>query len=269
MKIASIQPKIEQEFPDTVAGQFRLMEAAARHGADIILLPELATTGFTGKIARVERVAVVEHINETIHSIKGWSRSHGIAVAFGSALFPSNATSKPVNSMVTVLPDGRTFMDDKIHAKEGNEEKFFARGSRRAGFQYRGIQFDFVICREFRNDDEALALISSDTDVVFWPGCIRHNSGQDCIDKLTDERICQFAEKNKVYVIASNWANFLDGDPNRPGNMGGSYVATPQGEISDRCNWDEEDFLIIHYEQDPTKRDAPQTTGTRMPKSLS
>ncbi len=257
MKIASIQPKIEKEFQDTVAGQFRLMEAATLRGADIIVLPELATTGFTGKIAREERIVVVEHISETINKIKDWSSSKEIAVAFGSALFPSETTNKPVNSMVTVLPDGRSFVDDKIHAKEGNEEKFFAKGSRRGGFRYRGIKFDFIICREFRNYDEALALISSDTDVVFWPGCIRHNSGQDGIDNLTDKRICEFAEKNNVYVIASNWANFLDRDPNRPGNMGGSYVATPKGEISDRCKWDGEDFLIIDY----TKRCSQRATN--------
>ncbi len=44
MKIATIQPKIENEFTDTVDGQFRLMEKAAGKGADAIVLPELATT---------------------------------------------------------------------------------------------------------------------------------------------------------------------------------------------------------------------------------
>lgn len=247
MKIATIQPKIEAEFLDTVDGQFRLMETVAQRGVEMLILPELATTGFTGKVVREERAVVVEHITETIDRIKKWSSSRGIVVSFGSALFPNEESEKPLNSMVTVFPNGSSFIDDKIHAKEGNEEKFFGKGSRHEGFRYKGIKFDFVICREFRNYNEAKALISEDTDVVFWPGCIRHNTGTDTIDNLSDERICEFAKKNGVYVIASNWANFLDGDSNRPGNLGGSYVVTPKGEISNRCKWDEEDHLIVHY----------------------
>ena len=43
MKIASIQPKIEAKFLDTVDGQFRLMNTAADEGAEVMILPELAT----------------------------------------------------------------------------------------------------------------------------------------------------------------------------------------------------------------------------------
>ncbi|EDY81757.1 hydrolase, carbon-nitrogen family [Verrucomicrobiia bacterium DG1235] len=252
MKIASIQPKIADEFSDTVSGQFQLMEAVAKDGADIILLPELATTGFTGRIAKVERSLVVAHIDETTDRLREWSKSTGIVISFGSAVFPKDESLKPLNSMLTVFPDGTTFIDDKIHAKEGNEEKFFAKGKRRQGFQYRDVKFDFVICREFRNYHEAVALISEETDIVFWPGCIRHNTGEDSIDNLTEENICGFAKKNGIYVVGSNWANFLDRNSNRPGNMGGSYIATPKGGISHRCKWDEEDYLIMQYNQKPT-----------------
>ncbi len=224
------------------------METVAKRGADIVLLPELATTGFTGKIARLERRAVAEHIRETIDQLKNWVTSKGIAVTFGSTLFPSDSSAKPINAMITFLPDGTSYVDEKIHAKEGKEEEFFEKGSRRQGFRYGGLKFDFVICREFRIYDEAVSLISKDTSVVFWPGCIRHNTGDDTIDNLNVGNICAFAEKNGVHVVASNWANFLDRDPNRPGNMGGSYVATPRGKVSNRCKWDEEDFIVFDYE---------------------
>ncbi len=146
---------------------------------------------------------------------------------------------------MTVFPDGTHYIDEKVHLKEGNEEKFFRSGTKRKGFHYRDIKFDFVICREFRNIEEAEVFISKDTDVVYWPGCLRRNDSRKSVKDFDDEEIRDFARRNRVNVIAANWANFLDRDGD--GNMGGSYVITAFGEIENQCKWDEEDYLIFEY----------------------
>lgn len=254
MKIASIQPEIKEGFLDTVEGQFHLMEEAAKQEAELILLPELATTGFTGRIAKEERAIVSEHVSRTIERFHQWSRKAGIALSFGSVVFPKNEDRQAHNAMLTILPDGSEFRDDKIILMKGREEQFFISGETRSGFSYMGVKFDFLICCEFMQPEQASRLISPDTDVVLWPGCIRHNTGVDSLEAMNEESIRTFAFDHQLQIVSSNWANFLDGNPNRPGNMGGSYVATPEGKISHRCKWDEEDFLIINYQQDPTKR---------------
>ncbi|MEM9161202.1 MAG: carbon-nitrogen hydrolase family protein [Verrucomicrobiota bacterium] len=245
MKIAIIQPLIKPNFLDTVEGQLRQMEQAAQEGAELIILPELATTGFTGKIAKKPRAQVTTHITETIDRFRQWVLQKGIALSFGSVLFPEDESERPSNVMLTFLPDGSEYRDDKVILMKGREEEFFKAGENRSGFHYKGLKFDFIICCEFMDLEQAARLISPDTDIVLWPGAIRHNAGKSFKEDMSEEKICSFAMKHGVQVVRCNWANFLDAPPDRPGNMGGSYAMMKSGKVSVRCNWDSADEAII------------------------
>ena len=113
-------------------------------GVDIVLLPEMFTTGFTMQAEKFS-----ENIEgETIKWMEVWSKK--LDSAIGGSIIISEG-SKIYNRFVFVTPEKEIFFYDKRHTFTlANENKFYTRGSNFGIFEYKGWKICLRICYDLR-----------------------------------------------------------------------------------------------------------------------
>ncbi|MGB5189593.1 nitrilase family protein [Robiginitalea sp.] len=144
MRVALIQTSLEWEDPVANRAHFGQLINTLDGGTDLIVLPEMFTTGFTMN---------PEHIpSEEAHLTLEWMREivarTGSALA-GSLIFPE--AGKYFNRLVFMLPDGTYEYYDKRHTFTlAGEDKVYQRGAERKTVRYMGLTFSLQICYDLR-----------------------------------------------------------------------------------------------------------------------
>ena len=182
---------------------------------DVLLLPELFTTGFT---------MTGENLGEPMHGktvgwMKDWARRKDCLVA-GSVLIKENG--KLYNRFIAAFPDGRTRHYDKRHLFSfAGEHEVFEQGKERIVFEFRGFRICPLICYDLRfpvwsRNTENFDLLLY---VANWP-----DARMIAWDTLLKAR----AIENLCYVAA---VNRVGKDRNNLNYVGHSAVVDPMGEV--------------------------------------
>lgn len=165
MKVALIQTSLKWESPAVNRAHFGSLIHNLDRETDLIVLPEMFTTGFTMN---------PEHIpfEEAGHTLK-WMRENttrtGSALA-GSFIFQERG--QYFNRLVFMFPDGNYEYYDKRHTFTlAGEDKVYQRGNQRKTLQYKGLTFSLQICYDLRfpvwsrntNDYDVLIYVAN------WP----------------------------------------------------------------------------------------------------
>ena len=143
----------------------RIAETAGR--ADLVMLPEMFTTGFCSTASLAEDMSS----SQTVRKIKYWAETYGLAV-FGS--FMAKEGEKLFNRMFFAYPDGRTVFSDKRHLyAHGGEAEFFTAGEKRTVVEYKGVKFCMMACYDLRFPVWSRNASGSDYDILLytanWP----------------------------------------------------------------------------------------------------
>ena len=111
---------------------------------DIILLPEMFTTGFTMQAKKFS-----ENMGgKTIKWMKKWSKKLDLAIA-GSIIISEG--SEIYNRFVFVTPESQIFFYDKRHTFTlANENKYYTKGNNLGIFDYQGWKICLRICYDLR-----------------------------------------------------------------------------------------------------------------------
>lgn len=182
--------------------------------SDLIVLPEMFTTGFTMQAAHL---ALGE--NELIDWMQNQARQTQ-AMLVGSA-----AISTPqgvVNRLLMVTPKGKVYRYDKKHLfRMGNEQQYFIAGKARCIVYWRGFRLLPQICYDLRfpvfsrnQQDYDLALY-----VANWPEKRRLHW-----QTLLRAR----AIENQAFVIGCNCVGY---DGNQLYYSGDSQIISAEGEV--------------------------------------
>ena len=175
MRVAGLQCDLVWEDPEA---NFEHMapriQAAARSGADLVLLPEMFATGFsmdTDKVAedpggRSERFLLEQ------------AAAHRCAVV-GSVATRPDGGGRPRNLGVAALPDGSVHRYAKIHPFTfGGESRRYDAGDRTLTFELKGVRVSLTICYDLRFP-ELYARLAPHTDLFLvpanWPTPRRHH----------------------------------------------------------------------------------------------
>ncbi|EMB2737117.1 TPA: amidohydrolase [Serratia marcescens] len=183
-------------------------------GRDLIVLPEMFTTGFAmdaGESALPEQ--------QVIDWLRSWAvKSHALIGGSVALKTPEGA----VNRFLLVEPGGQVHAYDKRHLfRMAGEHLHYQAGNRREIFEWRGWRILPQICYDLRfpvwaryQQDYDLALY-----VANWPAPRSHHW-----QTLLTAR----AIENQVYVAG---CNRVGEDPNGLSYSGDSLIISPQGEI--------------------------------------
>ena len=234
LRIAAVQFDIVWE--NRSANFFRLDELLQDlTNLDVIVLPEMFTTGFS---MRPEVVAEKHHDEmETLQ----WMRYHASrlgALVMGTVSVAHNDAFK--NRMYCVFPDGKYEYYDKANLfKMGEENNHYTKGNDRLIFEWRGWRIAPLICYDLRFPEWArngMTDQKANYDLLIysanWPEVRRHPWRT-----LLQAR----AIENQAYVVG---ANRVGDDDQRIYHSGDSLIIDPRGRIMQDGAGGQESILI-------------------------
>ncbi|HEX4351822.1 MAG TPA: nitrilase-related carbon-nitrogen hydrolase, partial [Polyangiales bacterium] len=200
----------------SIAAASRLIKRVAEVGADVVVLPELATTGAT---TEGERAVSIDSAD--VNAIRAVAKAHQMWVIAGIALREARGGCA-VNAAIAINPSGEI---TAIHRKRqlftlGGEDREFTAGTESTVVDVNGVKLGLFICYELRfpelfrpiaDEVEAMVVVAN------WPAN-RHEHW----DALLRAR----AIENQCFMIGVNRTGFADG----LSYLGGSTVFDPWGD---------------------------------------
>ena len=195
--IAAAQMKFRVAIADNVAWITRSIQTAAKAGADAILFPECAVTGYHCDFATISPAQV----ETALDAIARTARAACCHVLVGS---PTFTKGKRFNSLLVFNRRGQEiFRYSKIHLTT-RDARFFTRGDALAFFRLDGIPCTAIICHERRYPELVRLPVMLGAQIVFHP-----NAGLDALAVSKGKRrgrdgIALRAFENEVYYVFAN-----------------------------------------------------------------
>ncbi|MEW5847054.1 MAG: amidohydrolase [Bacteroidota bacterium] len=215
MKVAVIQSKLYWELPDRNFEQFEQKLTAVEPDTQLVLLPEMFTTGFSmnpSALAEKQR-------GRTVEWMKAMATRHGFAIA-GSYI--AETDGKYFNRMVFAYPHGEVATYDKRHLfRMAKEDEHYTAGTQRVIVNLEGWRILLAVCYDLRfpvwlrnrNDYDLLVLVAN------FPERRRY---------AWNALLVARAIENQVYVAACNRVGM---DGNQINHTGDSQIIDPMGQI--------------------------------------
>lgn len=215
LKISIVQTDIAWENKQENLRMLREKLHALRGTTEIVVLPEMFSTGFTMKSRELaEPVSGI-----TVRILKELAADFQLALC-GS--FICIERSNYYNRAFFITPEGEEFYYDKRHLfRMGNEAEYFSAGNNKLIISYRGWNICLLVCYDLRfpvwsrnvnNEYDLLIYMAS------WPQARR---------LAWDTLLCARALENMCYVCG---VNRIGVDGNKLIYNGGSVVFSPKGE---------------------------------------
>lgn len=144
IKIALIQADLAWEDPDKNRENFSRILSSMDTDTDLVVLPEMFTTGFTMNPERVFELPG----GPTTKWMADWAKANNTALA-GSVVIKENEVYR--NRFLFVYPEGQIVHYDKRHSFTlAGEHKKYRSGTERVLIEYRGWKIFPQICYDLR-----------------------------------------------------------------------------------------------------------------------
>lgn len=207
-------------------------------GTDLIILPEMFTTGFS---MSPEKFAE-QPDGKTVNWMKDRAKQFNAAVT-GSAIIEENGSF--YNRLIWAEPDGKVVFYDKRHCfSYAGEEKHYTPGKERITIQYKGWKILPQVCYDLRFP--VWSRNSDDYDFAFyvanWPERRSYAWKQLLIAR---------AIENQCYVAGLNRVG-LDG--NKVNHSGDSMILSPQGKPIERLTPGKEDVSTVKLSKEELQK---------------
>lgn len=201
LRVAALQ--MEQQHMDIEANIAHLWQLIEGATFDLLVLPEMWTTGFITKVDELSEHYFHEAYQKGRQTMHEVARRHNAAV-YGT-LIELQPSDKPANTGLFVTPDGSETRYLKRHLfGYGGESKLFEAGSERIQVKYRGWSIRLATCYDIRfpvwlRQDQTLGhydllLISAN-----WPKP-RHIAWERLLRARAIENQCYLVATNRVGI---------------------------------------------------------------------
>lgn len=234
MRIALVQSRILWEDRAGNLEHYGLLLRRISGQADIAVLPETFSTGFSMNTAALADVSD----GETVAAVKDWAAKYQFAIA-GSFIAKENG--QYFNRAFLVTPEGEEHYYDKRHLfRMGGEDRHFSAGNRQTIVPYKGWNVCLQVCYDLRfpvwsrNTDNAYDLLIY---IANWPAA-RERAWRVLLPAR--------AMENMAFVCG---VNRIGTDGNDVPYNGGSLLFDPKGTaLADLSS--AEDIVVRTIEKD-------------------
>lgn len=239
--VAAVQMKFRATVAENAACITETVGSAARQGAEAVLFPECAVTGYHCDFDAISSATIEAALGEIAKS----ARTARCQVLVGSPAFRGN---KRFNSLLVFNGTGReTFRYAKIHLT-ARDAQFFTPGNALAFFRVRGAACTAIICHERRYPELVRLPVMLGAQVIFHP-----NAGLDAWAVSKTKRggrdgIAARAFENDAYYV---FANSVGPQGHGLWSAGDSKIVAPDSKILALAN--NRDEAVIYAELDLTK----------------
>ena len=195
----------------------------ANSGAELVVCPELFTTGY--HIRADHRELAQEADGAWLRALAGVARRHNCAIAYGYA---ERANDQVYNSAQLIGADGSVLANHRkqLPAPDCFEETCFADGPAPTFVTYRDIKMALVICYELEFPETVRHAALQGATLVLAPTALVEE-WQVIAERLVSTR----AIESGVWIAYSNYASkALDAQGMVKVFAGGSRIAGPDGK---------------------------------------
>ena len=238
LNVAVVQMKFRSTTDENVEQIVNRIHSAARAGADVILFPECAVTGYRRAFRGLEPTAV----GLACADISRATREAGCNVLLGSPTFRGGSW---FNSLLVLDRRGRRIFEySKIHLT-ASDSRFFRPGNSLAFFRVDGVPATAIICHERRYPELVRLPVMMGAQIVFHP-----NAGLDTLEVSRAKRrgrdgIAARAFENQVYYV---FANSVGPQGDGLWSAGDSKIVGPDARVLALAN--NRDETTIHAQLD-------------------
>jgi len=241
LQIAAVQMKFRPTIGQNVEQIVERIHSAARAGADVVLFPECAVTGYR----RDFKGLMPGPVNQGCADIARAAREARCNVLVGS---PTFRNGRWFNSLLVFDRRGRTVFEySKIHLAAW-DSRFFQPGDSLAFFRIDGVPATAIICHERRYPELVRLPVILGAQIVFHP-----NAGLDTLQVSRTKRrgcdgIAVRAFENQVYYV---FANSVGPQGNGLWSAGDSKIVAPDSRMLALAN--NRDAMVIQAKIDLTE----------------
>ena len=225
LKITIIQAEIVWENVAENISTFSKKINAITEPTDIIVLPEMFTTGFTMKSEELAETMT----GKTVTWMKTQAKKSN-AVIIGSLIIKEH--EKYFNRLVWMQPDGDFYTYDKRHLfRMANEHQNYSAGNKRLIVEYKGWKICPLVCYDLRfpvwSRNSEIKLQTSNIKPAY--DCIIYIANWPEVRKIPWSKLLEArAIENQCYVVGVNRVG-IDGTNHV--YSGNSVVINPKGEV--------------------------------------
>jgi len=238
LTIAVAQMRFRAAVGDNVAWIVQVIRSSAKAGADAILFPECAVTGYNCDFARISR----PEIEAALQSIASEVRAARCHVLVGSPTFGGRSR---LNSLVVFDAHGRrVFCYSKIHLT-ARDKRFFTPGKGLAFFRLAGVPCTAIICHERRYPELVRLPVMLGAQIVFHPNAGLDSSAVSKSKRHGRDGIVVRAFENEVYYV---FANSVGPQGGGLWSAGDSKIVAPDSRVLALAN--NRDETVIQAELD-------------------
>ena len=229
MKIALIQTPLFWENPKLNRDYFEEKINAISENVDLIVLPEMFTSGFTMNPKEVAETMQ----GDTVLWFKNLAKAKNAAIT-GSLVIEENGHF--FNRLVFVFPSGEIQKYDKKHLFTlAGEDQIYTSGTQKLLVEYKGFKICPLICYDLRFP--VFARNTEDYDVLIyvanWPK-IRINAWDSLLKARAIENMCYTIGVNRIgedanqheYIGHSQVVDFLGNYEIEPQEIEGVFTTT-------------------------------------------
>lgn len=193
LKVTLVQLDIAWENKSVNLAKVHNYISAKYMDTDVLVLPEMFSTGFT---MNSKNLAETIH-DETISTLKNWANEYNIAIC-GSFIAKDNENY--YNRGFFISSDKEYYYDKHHLFRIGEEPKFFSPGDKRLVFNYKGFNICLLICYDLRfpiwsrNVDNEYDLLIYTAN---WPSS-RNDVWNTLIKARAIENMCYVCGVNRI-----------------------------------------------------------------------
>jgi N-carbamoylputrescine amidase len=237
-----------------------LVLAAAREGAQIILLQELFETPYFCQKEKADYYGYateLEH-NKAVNHFKGIAKELEVVLPIS---FYEKKNNARYNSLAVIDANGEIlgrYRKSHIPDGPGYEEKFYFNPGD-TGFKVWNTRYAKIgigVCWDQWYPEAARCMALMGAELLFYPTAIGSEPQDGSIDSKEHWQTCMLghAAANLVPVIASNRVGLEEDEDSQITFYGSSFIAGPQGNKVKEAGRSEETVLVAEFELDQLER---------------
>lgn len=198
--------------------------AAAELGAELLVTPELATSGYAQgpgfqKLAQDREGSIIDALREM-------AADCGMSICTG---FPERDGSRVYNTAVLVRPDGSAEFTRKIHLYGESERAAFAVGQAPPSvFEVNGIRTGMVICYDVEFPETVRSLALAGAELVLVPTALPQGPVSR---RIAETLVPTRALENGLFIVYAD----LCGQEGQMTYGGWSGIYAPDGDVLARA----------------------------------
>jgi len=216
----------------------RIRTALSGVKADIIVLPELALTGYYFK-DREELRSVAEVVSEssTVESLSNLCRDNDFYLVTG---FAERENDKLYNSALLIGPSGVIYCYRKLHLFNTEKEYFDPGDTPLDIVEIRGVKVGLMICFDWAFPEVARTLALQGADLICHPA--------NLVLTFCQKAMLTRCLENSVFAVTANRTGTEIRPHGKLAYTGQSQIAGPQGKVIARSNSKNQELIIFEID---------------------